>query len=152
MTLCRPLWMKQKASQPWCPLKQRGFILVAHFSPARPSNSVAHMLCEESQILSSRKLSTPLSNQASESLYRPSPICTTSSSSVHQGKTRQCKLAFRFMQPKRLQIQVQSKCQQMYLYRYQVGIDWCGLYSTRNVPSVKKIWSIFAVCYLTVYL
>ena len=26
------------------------------------------------------------------------------------------------------------KCQQMYLYRYQAGIDRCELHSTRNVP------------------
>ena len=66
MTSCRPRWMKQKVSQPWCSFKPRVFILVVHFSPAGPSNSAAHVLCEESQILSSRKQSTPLSKQAKE--------------------------------------------------------------------------------------
>ena len=44
----------------------------------------------------------PWASRPRKGLFRPSTICTTSSSSVHQAKTWECQLAFRFMQPKRL--------------------------------------------------
>ena len=87
-----------------------------------------------------------------------------------------CRLAARLLLSKWLLSEEQSKCEQMYLYRYQESFDQCRLNSRRRVPrclnNYVKLWNfdiqyfsisihpvvhvknIYSVChlwYLTIY-